>query len=186
MGTICGDLLNVCLCRVGGAPGHGRAKTLRFRAPRWAVFERCMGHALRSAMQLLYSTLLGVLDTSGALIGLFGHQRGRVDWPLSLPARSGPSKRRGQTAAERASTGGSVGYHWKYPARFTREELIPAEWSSGENTRPRHEPKPMSNPSYRTTMRWGRTFSQIDANTTSFSCPSPPSRSTPASTAADT
>ena len=34
-----GVLLNSCVGRKGGAPGHGRADTQRLRAWRWAAFE---------------------------------------------------------------------------------------------------------------------------------------------------
>ena len=70
MGRVCGVLLNSCIGQKGGAPGQGRAGTLRIRASRWAAFERCIGHALCSAMQLPYSTVLGAIGTSGALIVL--------------------------------------------------------------------------------------------------------------------
>ena len=70
VGRVCGDLLNPCIGQKGGAPGHGRCGTLRLRASRWAALEACTGHALCSAMQLPYSTALGVARTSGALIVL--------------------------------------------------------------------------------------------------------------------
>jgi len=59
MGRVCGVLLNSCVGQKGGAPGHGRGDTLRVRASRCAASERCTGQALRSAMQLPYSTTPG-------------------------------------------------------------------------------------------------------------------------------
>ena len=69
MGRVCGVLLNSCIGQKGGAPGHERGDTLRFRVSRLAAFEGCTGHALCSAMQLPYSTVLGAIGTSGALTG---------------------------------------------------------------------------------------------------------------------
>ena len=91
MGRVCGVLLNSCIGQKGGAPGHGRAGTLRVRASRWAACERCTGHALCSAMQLPYSSVLGVAGTSRALIVLLtGHRASAVaDGELMLVAAAG-------------------------------------------------------------------------------------------------
>ena len=66
MGTICGDLLNLCVCRVGRAPGHGRPDTLRVRGSRWAEMTRCLWRALCSPMHLPYSTTRRDPSASGA------------------------------------------------------------------------------------------------------------------------
>ena len=39
LGRVCGVLLDSCVGRKGGVPGHGRADTQRLRAWRWAAFE---------------------------------------------------------------------------------------------------------------------------------------------------
>ena len=78
MGRVCGVLLNSCIGQKGGAPGHERGDTLRFRASRLAAFECCTGHALCSAMQLPYSTVLGVAGISRALIVLLTGDRASV------------------------------------------------------------------------------------------------------------
>ena len=68
-----------------------RGGTLRFRASRWVACERCTGHALCSAMQLPYSTVLGTIGTSVALIvlltgNLAAVAAGRRRSPLPPPA----------------------------------------------------------------------------------------------------
>ena len=56
MGTVCGDLLNFCLCSVRKAPGHGRADTLRLRASKYAAKGCCTWRAVCRAINLPYST----------------------------------------------------------------------------------------------------------------------------------
>jgi len=64
VGRVCGVLLNSCVGQAGGAPGHGRGDTLRVRVAGWVASECYTGRALCSAMQLPYSTTLGVAGTS--------------------------------------------------------------------------------------------------------------------------
>ena len=100
MGRVCGVLLNSCIGQRGGAPGHGRAGTLRFRASRQAAFERCTWHALCSAMQLPYSTVLGAIGTSRALIVLLtGHRASAVADARSLSAPAVVEGSRGRIEA---------------------------------------------------------------------------------------